>query len=260
MCPRPATLAEKYRVISWDRPNTPGSSEVVFKGSREVDLWADQLDELLGRLNAKPAYLVGPSMGVRTNFPTAVRYPDIVRGLFIFFASGQWNFPDLPRRYWGDYADVADEGGMEAVIKTPRWAEVIRRNPKNLDLLLTTDPKEFARVMRRWTNAHKPSDVALLITEGDLRRHSANGIPTRIIAGCDDAHDRQTSERMATLMPNAEFLDPPGFCEDWVRRRQASIDWAEQRNEPRQQPYYEMPTLPALIDEFITRTEARRIQ
>ena len=100
-----AQLAKKYRVISWDRPNTPGSSAVVFKGSREVDLWADQLDELLGHLNARPAYFVGPSMGVRTNLATAVRYPDIVRGLFIFFASGQWNYPDLPKRYWGDYAD-----------------------------------------------------------------------------------------------------------------------------------------------------------
>jgi pimeloyl-ACP methyl ester carboxylesterase len=252
-----AQLARKYRVISWDRPNIVGNSEVVFKGSREVDLWADQLDELLGRLNAKPAYFAGPSMGVRANFATAVRYPDIVRGLFIFFASGQYNWPNLPKQSWGDYADVADKGGMQAVVKTPHWSEVIRGNPKNRERLLATDPKEFARVMRRWTNAHKQSDVALLITEADLRRHSANGIPTRIIAGCDDAHDRQTSERMAALMPNAEFLDPPGFCEDWVKRKQAAIDWAEQGKGPRQQPYYEMPTLPALTDDFIAKTEAK---
>jgi pimeloyl-ACP methyl ester carboxylesterase len=253
-----AQLAKKYRVISWDRPNQPGRSEVVFKGSREVDLWADQLDELLGRLDAKPAYFAGPSMGVRSNFATAVRYPDIVRGLFIVFASGQWNYPNLPKQYWGNFADVADRGGMQAVVKTPYWSDVISRNPKNRARLLATDPKEFARVMRRWTNAYKPSDVALTMTEEDLRRHSANGIPTRIVAGCDDAHDRKTSERMAALMPNAEFVDPPGFCEEWTKRKEASIAWAEQHNEPRQQPYYEMPTLPALIDEFITRTEARR--
>ena len=252
-----AQLAKKYRVISWDRPNTPGRSEVVFKGSREVDLWADQLDELLGRLNARPAYFVGPSMGVRTNFATALRYPDIVRGLFIFFASGQWNFPDLPKRYWGDYADVADKGGMQAVVNTPRWSEVVRRNPNNRDRLLATDPNEFARVMRRWTNAYRASDVALLISEADIRRHSANGIPTRIIAGCDDAHDRKTSESMAALMPNATFTDPPGFCEDWIRRRQAAIDWVDEHNEQRQQPYYEMPTLHVLIDEFIMNTEAK---
>jgi pimeloyl-ACP methyl ester carboxylesterase len=251
-----AQLAKKYRVISWDRPNTPGRSEVAFKGSREVDLWADQLDELLGRLDARPAYLVGPSMGVRLNVATAVRYPDLVRGLFSFFASGQWNFPGLPKSYWGNYADVADKGGMQAVVRTPRWAEVIRRNPQNRERLLSIDPKEFARVMRRWTDAHKPSDVALLITEADLRRHSANGIATRIIVGCDDAHDRQTSERMAALMPNAELVDPPGFCEDWAKRKQAAIDWAEQHEEQRQQPYYEMPAIPALIEEFITKTEA----
>src|SRR5207249_1148354 len=108
-----------------------------------------------------------------------------------------------------------------------------------------------------WTNAHKPTDVALLITEADCRRHSANGVPTRIIAGCDDAHDRKTSEQMAALMPNAEFLDPPGFCEEWNKRKAVSIAWAEQHKEGRQQPYYEMPTVPSLIDEFITKTEAK---
>ena len=99
--------------------------------------------------------------------------------------------------------------------------------------------------------------VALLITEADCRRHSANGVPTRIIAGCDDAHDRKTSEQMAALMPNAEFLDPPGFCEEWNKRKAVSIAWAEQHKEGRQQPYYEMPTVPSLIDEFITKTEAK---
>jgi pimeloyl-ACP methyl ester carboxylesterase len=72
--PTVAKLAAKYRVISWDRPNT-GRSEVSFKGSKDVDMWADQMMELLGALNAVPAYLVGPSMGVRTNFATAVQYP-----------------------------------------------------------------------------------------------------------------------------------------------------------------------------------------
>ena len=51
--PLAAELARKYRVISWDRPNTPGRSDVVFKGSRDVDLWADQLDELLDRKSTR---------------------------------------------------------------------------------------------------------------------------------------------------------------------------------------------------------------
>jgi pimeloyl-ACP methyl ester carboxylesterase len=256
--PLASKLADKYRVISWDRSNA-GRSEVVFKGSKDVDLWADQLEELLGRLNAKPAYLVGSSMGVRTNFAATVRYPDIVRGLFIFLASGNNLWPDLPRRYWADYADVAEKGGMQAVAATPYWAERIQRNPNNRARLLETDPQEFSRVMRRWTRAYKESDVLLNMTEGDLRRHSANGIPTRIIAGCaqDNGHLRVPSERMAALVPNAEFLDPPGFCEEWVKRTAESNAWAKEHNQPNLQPYYEISFLPALIDDFITKTEAK---
>lgn len=257
--PLAAELGRKYRAISWDRPNTQGRSDVAFKGSRDVDMWADQLDVLLARLNARPAYLVGPSMGVRTNVATAVRYPDIVRGLFIFHASGNNtpNYPNLPRQYWGNYVDIADKGGMEAVVATPYWAGVIHRNPGNRALLLKTDPREFSRVMRRWTDAHKPSDVALNITDADLRRHSANGVPTRIIVGCDNAHSRETSERMAGLMPNAEFVDPPGFCEEWVKKRDDSRKWAEEHKEPGEQPYYEVSHLFSLIDDFVTRTEAK---
>ena len=134
---------------------------------------------------------------------------------------------------------------------------MIHRNPGNRALLLKTDPREFSRVMRRWTDAHKPSDVALNITDADLRRHSANGVPTRIIVGCDNAHSRETSERMAGLMPNAEFIDPPGFCEEWVKKRDDSRKWAEEHKEPGEQPYYEVSHLFSLIDDFVTRTEAK---
>lgn len=256
--PVAATLAAKYRVISWDRSNT-GRSDVAFKGSKDVDMWADQMVELLGRLNAVPAYLVGPSMGVRTNFAIAVRYPDVVRGLFMYLASGNNLWPGLPQRYWADFADVADKGGMKAVAATPYWAELVQRNPRNQARLLETDPREFSRVMRRWTSAYKKSDVALNMTEGDLRRHSANGVPTRIVAGCagDDGHPRVASEQMAALLPNAEFLDPPGFCQEWAKRTAESIAWGKEHSQPALQPYYEISFLPALIEDFITKTEAK---
>jgi hypothetical protein len=38
---------------------------------------------------------------------------------------------------------------------------MIARNPRNRDRLLQADPREFARLMRRWTNGYKRSDVAL---------------------------------------------------------------------------------------------------
>ncbi len=268
--PGAAKLSRKYRVIAWDRPNVRGRSDVVFKGSSEVDLWADQLDELLRRLDARPAYLVGGSMGVRSHMAAAVRYPDIVRGVYIYLASGNTLWPRLPQNYWATHADVADKGGMEAVIATEYWKDVIRRNPRNRDLLLKTDPKEFSRVMRRWTDFYKKDDIVLEVTEAQARRIDANGTPTRIIAGCDwdSSHTRAHSEMIKNAMPNAEYKDLPTFCDVYKKAKEDVTAWAKQHNEddhglpdqnpPYSTPYFEVQSLLDDIDEFIQKTEAKR--
>ena len=46
---------------------------------------------------------------------------------------------------------------------------------------------------------------------------------------------------MAALMPeNAEFINSPGFCEEWVKKRDDSRKWAAAREE---EPYYEVSHL-----------------
>lgn len=268
--PGAAKLATKYRVISWDRPNTPGRSDIEIKGPTDVDLWADQLYELLARLNARPAYFAGGSMGLRTNFAFALRYPDIVRGLFIYSPSSNYLWNDLPVRYWANHADVADKAGMQAVAATPYWAEVIAKNPRNRERLLKTDPREFSRVMRRWTNAYKESDVTLKMTEGDARRHDASGIPTRILAGCDfdKAHPREATELVRKVMPHAEYIEAPTFCGEFEQANENARAYAIKHKQddrgnpvttdrPYVVPYFEMPSLLASIDDFVMKTEAK---
>ena len=224
-------------------------------------MWADQMVELLATLNAIPAYFAGPSMGVRTNFAIAVRYPDVVRGLFMYLVSGNNLWPTLPKDYWASYADTADKGGMKAVAGAPYWTDLLTDTPGNRSKLLEMNAKEFSRIMRRWTDAYKQSDVALMMSEGDLRRHSANGVPTRLIAGCveDNGHNRETSDRVAKFLPNAEYLDLPEFCAEWLKNQAANTEWTKKHNQPGAKwlPYYENSQLPGLIDEFITKTESK---
>jgi pimeloyl-ACP methyl ester carboxylesterase len=251
-----AQLSAKYRAIGWDRSNT-GQSDFAFKGSRDCDLWADQLAELLVSLNAAPAYIASCSGGARTSFMFAIRYPDLTRGLVLWDITNASSYRTLPPRYFGQYVEIAEKGGMEAVARMPYWADLIKLNPSNRKRLLETDPNEFARVMRRWTASYLPTDVALQISEADCRLLAAQGTPVRIVGGCDAGHNRATTDAMTKLMPNAEYVNPPAFCEEEVKNFADAAAWARAHNEVVPMPHFETPGIAPLIDDFITKTEAK---
>jgi hypothetical protein len=145
---------------------------------------------------------------------------------------------------------MAEKQGLEAVARDPRWAKRLEMNPGNRERLLKMDRGEFIRVMRRWEREMRETslkDPVRHATEDDLRRLSTHGTPLRIIAGCDARHPRYAAEKMAKLLPNAEFLEPPGFCEEWKSKDP----------QPREEVYYQLSQLYRLIDEFVTKTEAK---
>ncbi len=257
-------LAEKFRVITWDRANL-GRADLVFKGARDIDLSRrqDQLAAMLPQLNARPAYLVGASSGGRVAYTMALRYPDYARGLFTFLTTGGGTIGEsLAKQYYFDYADLAEKEGMAAVAKTPFWAERIQLNPGNRERLMAIDPQEFARVMRRWGRAMRSNpDVVIGINSDELRQIKANGTPVAIIQGCPEApqHRRDRSEVYAQLTGATLIPTPAGYCEQGTTG--ASFDKLTTHPEvPESKPFraYEMITnVPAIVEEFINTTEAR---
>ena len=256
-------LAAKFRVITWDRANL-GRADLVFKGARDLDLWTDQLYGMLPQLNARPAYVVGASSGGRVAYTMALRYPDSVRGVFTFLTTGGGTIGEsLAKQYYFNYADLAEKEGMEAVAKTPFWSERIALNPGNKDRLLSLDPQEFARVMRRWGKAMRSNpDVVIGVNSDDLRQLKANGTPVAIIQGCPEApqHRRDRSELYAQLTGAELIPTPAGYCEQ-ATSGPAQFDKLMAHPEvPESKPFraYEMITLvPAIIEEFILKTEER---
>ncbi len=76
-----------HRVLVHDRRNC-GFSDIVIGGeSSEYEIWADDLYELLSRLNALPAVLGGGSSGCRLSLLFTLKYPQAARALLLWRVS-----------------------------------------------------------------------------------------------------------------------------------------------------------------------------
>jgi len=240
MRPVAEALASRFRVLLWDRANM-GLSDVQFAGARDLDLWSDQLCALLRLLDMAPAYLCAPSAGSRVSYVTALRYPEVVRGMYLWLVSGGPVGERLGWNYYGQYAEMALERGMEAIVEDAYWAERIALNPANRGRLLSLDRVRFAGVMRRWQSGIRVDDPVFGASEDDLRRiRTRTGILAPPLS--DNGHPLAASQRAATLMPNAELLHSEEFEEEWPPlQRQALAN-------------YEKPkSVPGLIAEWVLR-------
>src|SRR6266481_5681905 len=71
-------LAEAgYRVVVYDRRNC-GASGIAIEGEAENDVWADDLHELLRKIDASPAFIGGSSSGCRLALVLTLRHPEDV--------------------------------------------------------------------------------------------------------------------------------------------------------------------------------------
>jgi pimeloyl-ACP methyl ester carboxylesterase len=195
-----------YRVLVHDRRNC-GASDVVIEGGdeSEYEIWADDSYELLSQLGALPVYAGGSSSGCRTALLLALRHPDAVHGLLLWrVTGGPFAAERLAENYYGQFINVAKQGGMAAVCQTEFFRERIDANPANRDRLLRMDPAHFIDVMTRWREFFiKSAELPVIgATAEDLARIT---VPACVVPGNDRTHGRQTGEAAARLLPKSEL-------------------------------------------------------
>src|SRR4051812_1075671 len=192
-----------YRVLLHDRRNC-GASEVSFDGSAsENEIWADDLHELGSQLGALPMYVGGSSSGARLAILYALRHPAGLRGLLLWRVTGGKDAVDkLAESYYGQFARIAQAGGMQAVCASEHFAECIKARPANREKLMQTDVNEFINVMTTWREKFLQSAELPIAgaTERDLKGMKA---PACIIAGNDVIHSPVTARKAAALIPGA---------------------------------------------------------
>lgn len=208
-------LSENACVLTWDRRNA-GGADVWFGGDVEAEVWADDLSGLIDHLGMGPAWIAGGSAGCRTSAISALRHPETARGLLLWSASGgPYSCQFLGFSYHVPYIMAAEAGGMEAVCKTPFFADRIAANPGNRDRLMALDPVEFARQMKRWNKAFYYSEDQSLAGVPDAALGTL-AMPTLIVAGNDDVHPPAVSDAVARLVPGAEYIPSPWSNEQWL--------------------------------------------
>jgi pimeloyl-ACP methyl ester carboxylesterase len=201
--------------VIYDRRNC-GESDIVIGGDKsEQEIWADELAGLIKALSLGPAYVGGWSAGCRVAILTAIRYPEVVKGLLLgWVTGGTVAAKSLAHTYYGQFVEAAQRGGMKAVAATPFFAERIAANPANKERLLSMDPGEFIATMQRWGDEFAASGALPVIgaTEAEL---AAVEVPAIIAAGDDDVHPTSAAQNLHRLLRNSELHEPPISRHEW---------------------------------------------
>jgi pimeloyl-ACP methyl ester carboxylesterase len=217
-------VAGGKRVLLWDRPNC-GASDISFDAASESELQATTLITLISELELGPVTLAAGSAGSRVSLIAASRAPQVVSHLVLWWISGgPIGLMQLATYYCGEAGTLASQGGMEAVAASPQWAEQIKRNPRNRDIILSQDAEQFIDTMKRWAAVYAPSTSSPVpgMSLDDFARLT---MPTLILRSgkSDLSHTRRTSEWVHELLPHSTMIDPPWPDQEWNQRLIASL-------------------------------------
>ena len=205
-----------YRVLLWDRPGC-GASDIGFTAPTESVMNCEALVGLVRALDLKDITLVGGSAGSRVSLMAAIRMPENVRKIAIWWLSGgAIGLAGLAWFYCSDQVAAASKGGMEEVVKLPSWADQISRNPRIRDILLRQDPDTFIETMQKWARAFNYSDETPMpgISPAEFATLT---MPVLIFRSgkSDMAHTRRTSEWVHELIPGSTLREPPWGDQEW---------------------------------------------
>jgi pimeloyl-ACP methyl ester carboxylesterase len=207
------------RVLLWDRPNC-GYSDISFEGESESLQHGRVLTQMIRELDLGPTALAAGSAGSRVSLIAASRDPEIISHMVLWWISGGFfGLITLANYYCADSALAAAKGGMEAVAALPGWAEQLKRNPKNRDVILSQDPKAFIKKMEQWGRFYLPREDSPVpgMSPADFAKLT---MPTLIFRSSESdlSHTRETSDWVHKLIPQSKMIEPPWGANEWNER------------------------------------------
>lgn len=232
------SLAEKiaargFRVLLHDRRNTGGSDiaidDPLSDAASEEEIWADDLHELLIKLEAEPAFIGGSSSGARMSMLFALRHREATRGLLLLrVTGGDFAAGRLPEQYYGQFVETARSGGMAAICETEDYAQRIAANPKNRARLMAMDPGRYIAIMSRWLSLFERGASEEVMGMPPARLAELT-LPVLIIPGNDKIHSLSSALAAHRMIEGSELHRLP--IEDTDTDLIPFEDWAEHEEE-----------------------------
>jgi pimeloyl-ACP methyl ester carboxylesterase len=137
----------------------------------------------------------------------ALHHPEAVKALLLWrVTGGEYAAKRLAFNYYEQFIAAAEQGGIDAVVKTEHFGAMIAANPANRKILEGMGADAFLAAMKRWlAGFHKGSSHPVAgITPDEMRRIT---LPTLIIPGNDRIHPRAPGQAAHRLMPNSEYRE-----------------------------------------------------
>ncbi len=196
------------RVLLHDRRNCGRSGLWLDASSSEQEVWVEDVIALMDHLDIDQVIAGGGSAGCRLSLLMAIRYPDRVIGLLLWWVTGgKIAAETLSQNYYGQYSDLAAAGQMDAVAASEFYRERIDARPENRAILMSHSPQSFSDVMNAWKNyfLEGADDPVLGMSASQLQQIT---VPTCIIPGSDDVHPRAVAIALSELLENADLNYP----------------------------------------------------
>jgi 3-oxoadipate enol-lactonase len=193
-----SAFAQRHRVIRYDLRGYGDSSVPEGPYSHVDDLLA-----LIDFLSARPAHLVGLSLGGRVALRLAVQEPEAVRSLTLAdpaLDGHLWSQDWLQR--WRKMTDAAKRGDFSRAKKL--WQEHILFEPANKDPKVADALRVMIERYSGWHLGHPDPGTAPQTPVAQML--SSISIPTLVVVGELDLPDFQAIARLlAQEMPQAEL-------------------------------------------------------
>lgn len=223
-------LPEKYQCIVFDRRETGQSG-----GRVERITWDDYIEQgrgLLEHLGIDAAHLLGGCMGVCPVIAYAVKYPESVLSMILYWPVGGAGFRIKGHGRFAQHLALVEQEGLAGVVdlalstsdgfgKDPRigpWAPVIRSDPEFAAAYAAMDVNRYKLIVAAMPRTLLDRDTAPGAEPEDLLQLD---IPTLIVPGKDVAHATSSARYLEECLPGSEYWDilPAEQTEDNVPDR-----------------------------------------